>query len=159
MSSMVDPHIGLVSYQNALKQRLIQPSRCKLYNDLTVLLDDIQDGKRITYALMSGVTVKAIAIYTPNGSEGGKPCFQVGYAVAEAFRKQGIAKKVLAMSVDELTEGFKSLIPSFLIEAVISPENVASLKIAEVVIGGAPDEIVDKHSGEKALRYTMSVGK
>lgn len=41
---MVDPHVGLVSYQQALLQRLIQPSRSKKHPDLTVLVDDVPNG-------------------------------------------------------------------------------------------------------------------
>jgi hypothetical protein len=158
MPSMVDPHIGLVSYQEALLQGLIHPRPCKVHKELTVLFDDVPDGKRITYALMSGSTVKATVIYALNGSLNGKPYFQVGYAVAEAFRNQGVAKKALRMSIEEITEGFSASIPSFYIEAVVSRSNAASLRLAETVIGGAPEEITDKHSGESALRYTMSVG-
>ena len=158
MPSMVDPHIGLVSYQAALVQGLIHPIPCKLHRDLTVLFDDAPDGKRITYALMTGSTVKAMVIYTPNGSADEKPYFQVGYAVAKAFRMQGIAKRALQMSLEEITEGFRASIPSFYIEAVVSRSNTASLRIAEAVIGGLPEEIIDQHSGENSLRYTTSVG-
>ena len=83
---------------------------------------------------------------------------KVGYAVAEPFRKQGLGSRVVRMSVEELTEGFRKVIPAFYIEAVVSPTNLASLRIAETVIGGTREEIVDKHSGESAVRFTLGVG-
>ena len=158
MSSMVNPHLGLVSYQQALLQGLIHPRRCTVHKTLTVLMDDVPDGKRITYAMAEGTTVKVTVMYAPNGFFEGKPCFQVGYAVAESFRRQGLAARVLRMSVEELTEGFRNVIPAFYIEAVVSLSNPASLRIAETVIGGTRDQIVDKHSGESAIRFTAAVG-
>lgn len=158
MSSMVDPHIGLVSYQQALLQGLIRPRQCTVHKMLTVLMDDVPDGKRITYAMAEGTTVKATVVFAPNGFFEGRPCFQVGYAVAESFRRQGLAARVVKMSVEELTEGFRKVIPAFYIEAVVSPSNPASLRIAESVIGGTREQIVDKHSRESAIRFTVAVG-
>lgn len=155
---MVDPHIGLVSYQQALLQGLIQPHLCKVHKALTVLFDDVPDGKRITYALVEGTTVKVTVVFAPNGLFQGKPCFQVGYAVAEPYRRQGLAAKVVRMSIEEFIEGFKKVIPAFYLEAVVSPTNVPSLRIAESVIGGTREQIVDKHSGESAIRFTVAVG-
>lgn len=155
---MVDPHIGLVSYQQALLQGLIHPRQCAVHKTLTVLLDDVPDGKRITYAVAQGTTVKATVIFAPNGYFEGKPCFQIGYAVAEPFRGQELATQVARMAIEELTEGLRMVIPAFYIEAVVSPSNLASLRVAETVVGGTRDQIVDKHSGESAIRFTVAVG-
>ncbi len=158
MTSMVDPYIGFESYQQAIKDGIIHPQQCKLHKKLTVLFDDVPDGKRITYALTEDKKVKATVIFAPNGFFEGKPCFQVGYAVDTAFRQQGIAKQTLRMAIEELTHGFRKSIPSFFIEAVVSPSNLASLRIAENIVGGTRDEIVDRLSGEKAIRFTKPVG-
>jgi predicted GNAT family acetyltransferase len=155
---MVDPYIGLVSYQQALSQGIVHPEPGRIHPELTLLVDDVPGGKRLTYAYADGLTVKATAIYVMNGRSGGKPYFQVGYAVAENFRGQGIAQKVLQLSISEITAGFKKLIPSFYIEAVVSKTNLPSLHIAQKVIGGSPEEITDQESGESALRFTMLVG-
>lgn len=155
--SMVDPHIGLISYQQALLQRLIQPSRCKSHPDLTVLIDDVPDGKRLTYALMDGLKVKGTAVYVMNGKDGDRPYFQVGYAVAEDCRAQGIAQETLRASIAEISSGFKNLIPEFYIEAVVPASNKASLHIARKIIAGTPEDITDKESGEQSVRHTMLV--
>ena len=97
-------------------------------------------------------------MYVMNGLSEGKPYFQVGYAVAEDARGRGIAQKILRLSIDEMTAGFKQTIPSFYVEAVVSESNRASKRVAEKVIGGAPEAITDNHSGESAVRYTMTVG-
>jgi len=157
MVSMVDPHDGLVSYREALSKGLIRPQLGRAHAELTVLLDDAEGEKRLTYALMQDGEVLGIAIYVMNGYEYEKPCFQVGYAVFDKFRNQGVAKELLKMSLDELSSEFKDIFPSFHIEAVVSPSNVASKKVAEAIIGGTPDEITDKHSGENAHRYTKTV--
>lgn len=158
MTAMVDPYIGFESYQQALNDEIIHPKKCKVHTSLKVLFDDVPDGKRITYALTEGKTVKATVVFAPNGFFEGRPCFQVGYAVNNDFRQKGIAKEVLRMSIEELTHGFSRSIPSFFIEAVVSPSNLASLRIAENVIGGTRDEIVDRLSGEKAIRFTTKAG-
>jgi len=156
---MVDPHIGLISYQQALLQGLIRPDACNIHPSLTVLMDDVPGGKRLTYAYVEGLIVKATAIYVMNGKSGNRPYFQVGYAVAEEFRGQGAAQRVLRMSIDEISACFSKVIPEFYIEAVVSMTNPASLHIAEKIIGGVPEEITDKESGEPALRYTMLVAR
>jgi hypothetical protein len=155
---MVDPHIGLISYQQALLQRLIQPSRCKTHPELTVLFDDVPGGKRLTYALMDGLKIKATAVYVMNGTEGKMPYFQVGYAVAEDCRGQGVAQETLRASINEIGAGFRNSIPEFYIEAVVPKSNIASMHIAQKIIGGTPEEITDKESGELSVRYTMLVG-
>lgn len=155
---MIDPNVGLVSYQAALLRGEIRPIACEIHKELTVLFDNAPAGIRITYALTKGKVVKALVMYAPNGTNEGKPYFQVGYAVAEQFRGAGIAKRALKLSVEEFSEGFRSSVPAFYIEAVVSPSNIASINVAEAVIGGTPEEITDQHSGQRALRFTMSVG-
>jgi len=159
MSSMVNPHDGLVSYQEALSEGLIHPNPTSIYKELTVLFDEVEDEKRLTYAYMQDGLAKGIAIYIMNGIDDGKPYFQVGYAVAEKFRNQGIAQKLLKMSIDELAHGFRQHFSSFYVEAVVSVSNKESQRVAEKVIGGVAEEIIDEHSGEPALRYTLYVAK
>jgi hypothetical protein len=159
MPSMVDPHIGLLSYQQALLQGAVHPEPGRVHPELTLFVDDVPTGKRLTYALHDGMTVKATAVYVMNGRSEGKPYFQVGYAVAENFRNQGIAQKILRLSIEEMSAGFKKVIPAFYVEAVVSKKNLASLRVAQKVIGGEPEEITDKESGEKAQRYTVLVGE
>ena len=158
MTSMVDPYTGFESYQQAIKDGVIHPRPCVLHKKLTVLFDDVPDGKRITYALVDDKKVKATIIFAPNGFFEGKPCFQIGYAVDKEFRQQGIAKQALRMAIEELTHNFNKSIPSFFIEAIVSPSNLASLHIAENIVGGTRDEIVDRLSSEKAIRFTRQVG-
>lgn len=159
MSGMTDPYLSLISYQEALLNGLIKPQPCKLHSEITLLLDDIPNGKRLTYAYTADSIVKAIAVYVLNGSSGESPYFQVGYAVAEEFRNQGIAKRILEISIDEMKYGFLRIMPTFYIEAVIGMDNLPSQKTAEKVLGGDPEEITDKHSGEPALRYTRHIAK
>lgn len=155
---MVDPHDGLVSFQHAFLRGELDTQRGRVHPELFVLLDDTPGGFRLTYALATGKQVSAIAMYVLNGRDEEKPYFQVGYAVAEDARGQGIAQKLLRLSIDEMTAGFKQSFPSFYVEAVVSESNIASKRVAEKVIGGEPEAITDNHSGESAVRYTMTIG-
>jgi len=125
---------------------------------ITVLFDDVPGGKRLTYSLMDGLKIKATAVYVMNGTEGKMPYFQVGYAVAEDCRGQGVAQETLRASINEIGAGFRNSIPEFYIEAVVPKSNIASMHIAQKIIGGTPEEITDKESGELSVRYTMLVG-
>lgn len=155
---MVDPHIGLVSFQQAFARGELDTQRGRIHPQLVMMLDDAGGGFRLTYAVVEGKTVKALAMYVMNGMSEGKPYFQVGYAVAEDARGQGFAQKVVQQSIDEITAGFKGKIPSFYIEAVVSISNLASKRVAEKLIGGEPEELTDNNSGEPAVRYTKLVG-
>lgn len=62
---------------------------------------------------MDGLKVKATAVYVMNGKEGQRPYFQVGYAVAEDCRGQGVAQETLGASISEMSAGFENIIPEF----------------------------------------------
>ena len=89
----------------------------------------------------------------------GKRCFGVDYAVAAPFRGQGIAKAVLASSM----EVFASLIapdlsePGYYLEAVIGVENEASNQLAKRLISQVPEAIFDSESSLHALYYITPV--
>jgi predicted GNAT family acetyltransferase len=157
MGDMAYPYEGLLSFQQALQDGRISPSRCILYPDLLLLLDDADGQARMTYALVENGVVKATVVYLNADAYEGLPCFQVGYAVAESFRKQGIAADVLKRSIEEMRNGFKRHMKRFYIEAVVSEKNLASRKIAERILSSTPDKITDTHTGLPALQYFLLV--
>ncbi|AXK38523.1 N-acetyltransferase [Crenobacter cavernae] len=149
---MADPHIGLLSYQQAHLNGKIAPVPCQIYEHLTMLLDDAEGEQRLTYALTENDTVKAIVVYVHSGYHNRIPCFQVGYAVAEPFRNQGIAKDVLEKSIEEMRWDLGRHGP-FYIEAVVGVSNVASQKVAAMVISATHESIIDHTAGQPALSY------
>jgi hypothetical protein len=159
MTEMVDPYIGLQSFQRALLNGLIVPSPCEIYPEISILKDDADEQPRLTYALIDNNTVKATVVYVPAQPIDGVCCFDVGYSVAENFRNQGIATQVLEKSIAEMRRGFGRHMKKFYIEAVIGTSNFASQKVASKVLStdSAPRETIDSVSGQPALVYTRLI--
>ncbi len=157
---MADPHLGMISFQRALRERLIDIHPVRNHNNLFSHLDEPEPGvPRFTYVrlLDDGVTVIAFASFVMNGFIGDSPCTAAGYAVPQAFRGRGYAKQILVDAIHDLTlqaghNGFETVY----FEAVINASNLASQRVAEFALAGAErDEIIDAASGVPACRYTV----
>lgn len=152
MSSMVDPSIALRSFQQALTAGGIRLERGRVDPTTYLHVDDAQGNPRFTYVQLEGQTVSAFVSFVPNGFFETHPNLAVGYAVPERYQNQGRAKAILAAGIAEMQNGFRGH-PPFYVEAVVSVDNPASIKVAEAVLGGKPEAINDGHSGEPALRF------
>jgi len=160
MASIVDPHMGFVSYQQALLDGSIRPTPCKSHPELFVMQDEPEPGaQRLTYAFNSGTVSKAYAVYTQEDFLNGKPCFGVGYATAEQFRNQGLATEIVMASMKELHQGMARHLrePGFYIEAIVGADNPASQKVASRTLSDSPDSILEDASGLPALHYIKLV--
>ncbi|MGO2306085.1 MAG: GNAT family N-acetyltransferase [Providencia sp.] len=157
MTQMVNPYDALVSYQQALNDKLINPDVCKLHTNLTVLFEDFDQQFRFTYALTENGIVKGIVLFVRADPIDNIVCFSIGYAVSEIFQNQGIAKEIIEKSIDELKNGFKDLLPQFYIEAIINVNNEASKKIALKIISDSPKETIDEHSGSPAYQFVRLI--
>ncbi|POU76077.1 N-acetyltransferase [Leclercia sp. LSNIH7] len=153
MPDMVDPSDSLISFQDALANKLITLSSCVVHPEMKVLLDDAEGTPRITYALLDGEKVQGIAIYVPAEPIDGMPCFGLGYAVDEHYRKQGVATKIVQKSMDEMRAGFRKTIPKFYIEAIVGVDNHGSNKVASRLISEKPTACDDTYSGKPAQQY------
>lgn len=158
MSDMVDPNDSLISFQDALTKKLITLSSCVVHPEMKVLLDNAEGTPRITYALLDGEKVKGIAIYVPVDPINGIPCFGLGYAVAEQYRKQGVATIIVQKSLDEMRNGFKKHIPKLYVEAIVGVDNHASNKVASKLISEKPSACNDTYSGKPAQQYLRFFG-
>lgn len=152
MPNMIDPSIPLRSFQDALTAGLLTLERGRVDPSIFVHIDKAGGKTRFTYVQLEGKTVAAFATFVQNGYFDGRPNLATGYAVPEAYRNQGRARSILQAGIAELRNGFKGF-PPFFVEAVINSKNFASLRVAAAVLGGEPEELVDSHSGEAALRY------
>jgi ribosomal protein S18 acetylase RimI-like enzyme len=75
-------------------------------------------------------------MFALNGRENALPCFQIGIAVHKAYRRKGLAKRMLASSICEIHDGFRGAgHPAFYIEAVVGHDNKASQRLCEGVSG------------------------
>lgn len=153
MPDMIDPSDSLSSFQDALNKKLITLSSCVVHPEMKVLLDNAEGTPRITYALLDGQKVKGIAIYVPVEPIDGMPCFGLGYAVAEQYRKQGVATKIVQDSLDEMHAGFKKAIPKFYVEAIVGIDNEGSNKVASKLLSQEPKACNDSFSGKPAQQY------
>lgn len=156
---MVDPHASLMSFQQALLQKVISLVRVRGFDDLYSYLDEPSPGSvRFTYARLAAdkKTVVAFASFIRNGKVDGFPCVSVGYAVPVEFRGHGHAKRLVTEAVREMgMQAWKNEIRTIFIEAVIDVNNIASQHVAEAVLNKAVrDQITDSHSGREAFRYT-----
>ena len=120
-------------------------------------MDDANGSPRVTYALVDNGLVKALAIYIFEQRIDGVPCFEVGYAVAESFRRQGIASEVLEKSIAEMRNGFGRYGKAFYIQAVVGASNVPSQKVAARILSPQPEAITDTVSGLPAFAYLRLV--
>jgi ribosomal protein S18 acetylase RimI-like enzyme len=157
MPTMPDLYGALLSFQNALQDGLITPGACILYPELSLLMDDANGQSRLTFARIDKGSVKAIVAYLEVEPHEGKRCFQVGYAVAEPYRNQGIATEILTQSIEEIRHGFKPHAKPFFIEAVVEADNHASIKVAERVIAPKGSEITDDYAGLPAVQFLQLV--
>jgi len=155
MSRMTNPMDGLISLQHEIKKNGFQLNPCVLHTDLQVVLDQPNGETRITYAMIDFGRVRAFVTYVSADPINGIPCFGVGYAVPEKFRRQGLASKIIDKSIDEMKHGLaRNGIQKFYIEAVVGESNISSRKVAEKVLSKTPDRTgLDEFSGEPAITY------
>lgn len=155
---MVDPSTAMESLQKALKQSL-SLERCVIATNLRMIKDQHGNAHRFSYALIEDKILQAYCAFVTTDPIDGILCFNIGYAVPERFRNQGLATKTLEDSIRELSAGLKRAnIPQFYIEAIVGKDNVASQKVAERVLTASPKEVVDQTSGEPAFAYHRLIG-
>ncbi|MFM0416033.1 GNAT family N-acetyltransferase [Paraburkholderia aromaticivorans] len=152
---MSDPHIGLLSYQRAFVVRDIAPLPTIHEKGLFILADGEGEDKRITYALIDGRTVKATVVFVYADPYEGERCFGVGYAVAEAYRGQGIATDVLKRSISDFQQGMK--LPLFYLEAIVDATNLPSRRVCEKVLSSDGEPLIEVLSGKPSIRYIRCV--
>lgn len=160
MPAMTDPTQALQSFQGALKSGLITNlQRGALDPKIYVHLDEPNGLPRFTYVRLEGKIVTALVMLVRVEPLDGLPCFQIGYAVPEKYRKQGRARSCIVAAISELAAGLgRNGIPAFYVEAVVGADNEPSMRVAEKVLSSSPKPITDQFSGEAALHYVKRVG-
>ncbi|HDJ8365911.1 TPA: GNAT family N-acetyltransferase, partial [Escherichia coli] len=83
----------------------------------------------------------------------GKPCFGVGYAVADEYKAQGIGTQLLIASIEEMQYGFRNSFNEFYVEAIVGVGNQASNKLAAKVLSDTPEPGTDSYSGKPINQY------
>lgn len=155
---MADPHMGMISFQQALLAGILDIHQVKPYQDLYSHFDVPAPGvKRLTYVRLANdkKTVTAFLSCVMNGEVDGIPCVAFGYAVPEIMRNQGYAKAIM---VDVIKDQIRQAKRSLYFETVVDIENIASQRVSEAVLDVPREEIVDTASRRPAFRYTKFVG-
>ncbi|MGF6180881.1 RimJ/RimL family protein N-acetyltransferase [Massilia sp. UYP32] len=157
-AQMADPNVGMVSFQQALRQGILQLAPVKGHSDLYSHFDVPAPGVgRLTYVRLDKArNVKAFVACIMNGTVDGYPCVSLGYAVPEDMRAQGLAKQIVEDVIhDTLLQVGKTGARVVYIEAITDVENVASQRVAEATLEAERESITDGESGRPAYRYTQ----
>jgi RimJ/RimL family protein N-acetyltransferase len=157
---MTDPSDALKSFQQALVDGQLQLQRGEIDSDLFVHVDKPNGQPRFTYVRLQRQTVTALVILVISDPIEGTRCFQIGYAVPEAYRSQGHAKNAVGAAIIELKHGLaRNKISTFYVEAIVGTDNEASKHVAAATISTTPAEVTDQVSGLPALRYVRKIGE
>lgn len=154
MAKMTDPTQAMESLQEALLAGEIHLLPGRLDPNLFVFADSIEDKPRFTYVRLEGSQVTAFANFIVTEPLDDSPCFALGYAVPEKFRKQGFATGLVQAAIAELKNGFTGY-PPFAVEAVIGETNLASQKVADRALTNQRKKITDQESGLPAFQYVQ----
>lgn len=155
---MTDPMDALNGLQSALDAKSVQLQSCEVHRNLRVFLDHPMGTPRFTYALIEGGKVNAVALFVLIDPVEGVPCWQIGYAVVAQMRGKGLGTRILSNAIEELQNGLKRTpMKEFYLEAVVSPNNEASNKIARRVLSATPVPGTDQFVDEPALQYLRKV--
>ena len=157
-TQIADPHAGMVSFQEALREGILEIAPVANHQNIYSHFDVPSPGVgRLTYALLEEdqTTVRAFLSCIMNGEVDGFPCVAFGYAVPEANRNQGLAKQLMRDVIqDQIMQAARSGHLRLYVEAVIDVENVPSQRVAEAVLEVERENITDADSGLPAYRYT-----
>lgn len=154
---IADPMDALVSLQREVR-RGMPTNPTELSPGVRVVLDQPNGVIRYTYARIEHGRVKSIALFVHHEPINGVPCFNLGYAVPEAYRNHGWAGLIIEQGIQELRRGLgRHGAKSFYVEAVVGKDNLASQRVASKIISDSPVAGTDSESGEPILQYTRLV--
>lgn len=155
---MTDPEDALKLFQYAFERGQIPVEPGRIDPTLLFAPDQPNGRSRFNYMRAKGKTLCALVMFAHSDMIEGLPCFNIGYAVAESFRGQGLAKSTLVAALDELTNGLTGArISTIHVEAVIAPDNIVSQRVAAAIFDGIPTSITDSESGLPALHYIRRI--
>ncbi|HEU5047056.1 MAG TPA: GNAT family N-acetyltransferase [Rickettsiales bacterium] len=158
MANLTDPSIALRSFQEELLRGTVALKRGVVVPDLYIHWDEPNGEIRLTYVRLKDRTVTAIVIFARCEPIGGAPCFNIGYAVPEAYRNEGRAKEVVEAAISEMRyEAKQNGISTFYVEAIIGIDNKPSQRVAEQVISATPTAVTDHISKLPAFQYIRKI--
>jgi hypothetical protein len=156
---MVDPSNALHSFQEEFLLGNIRLEPGSIYPDLYTHYQIFGENSfRVTYVRFDNKTVISFVNIVPCEPVNGTHCFQMGYAVPEAYRNRGLAKETIQMVLKEMKQGYQRAgITKFYVETIIEANNKPSLRVAEQTISSNSTEIIDKLSGAAAFQFLRKI--
>jgi RimJ/RimL family protein N-acetyltransferase len=155
---MTDPSNALRSFQEELSQGRIQLQRGDVNHDIHMYFDKPDGKSRFSYVTLENGTVTAFVNFAMVDPIEGRHCFSIGYAVPEAYRNQGRAKKAVGMAIAEIQNGLAlGGISTFYVEAIIGADNKPSQRVAEQALSATPVAVTDQVSGLPAFQYVRKI--
>lgn len=148
-------------FSNAFDKKIIDLHQCGNSKDLYLHADQPEGTVRLTYAMFSDdkktVTAMAIIHFTERYANGMSK-WSIGWYVNPDYRSKGLGANITKLALDEFVKNMKPNLPSdFYIEASVDPENIASNKIAEKLIGNK--EVVKDENGIESYSYLKEYKK
>ncbi|WP_078802579.1 GNAT family N-acetyltransferase [Pseudomonas fluorescens] len=156
MTVMTDPTVGMNNLQRAITKNNVVLTKGEIYPDLQMLVDHPAPGEvRVTYAKVLHGRIRGYVVFVKAQPFEGVPCFSIGYAVPEKFRKHGVGTEVVEKGIRELRNGMaRNGLRQFYIEAIVDKNNIASQRLAVKVIAMEADRnVIEKESGKPAVVY------
>jgi GNAT superfamily N-acetyltransferase len=137
-------------FQRALNKKLIECQKGDIHDDIIFHMDKPQGSSRFTYGLIGAESrLKASCVVMLSNPYKGKPCFDIGLATLEKFRRQGYGKSILQKSIDELKNGLsRNGITEFYIELKVDSGNEASHNLCRKF----SDEVIENEKGRIYLK-------
>jgi len=158
MANITDPTDAMTDFEKAFRLGELSSQKGDLDPSVIVHADTPQGIPRMTYVKMDGKNVTEFVTFVLSDPYEGLPCFQIGYAVPAAYRRQGRGRAIVDIAIAEMIKGFaRSGVNEFYVEAIVGESNLASKRIAELTISHNSKSIVDGISGVPARQYFRKV--
>lgn len=151
MSSMADPMMALLSFQEALNTGMVVK---RLDAHYVERCDEIFGGIRYSYARVINGEVQALATFGPEEPINDIECYSVNYVVSDKYRGRGLSVEAVNKGIEELKKEFSlTKMQRFYVEAIIDIANDHSIKIAEKLFSDSGELIIETYSGKPALQF------
>lgn len=158
MSSFPDPHNAMLSFQDALAHGALPLQAGAVDQSLSVMMDKPNGAIRLTYARIEAGQVVAFFTAIPCDPVDGVPCFNIGYAVPANHRREGRATAIIAAAIAEMKAGFgRAGVKQFYLEAIVSVDNAASIRVAEKSLSSIQSTGEDKFNGGQVHQFLRLV--
>lgn len=158
--SLPNPHDAMQSLEQAIACGEVRLQKGRVDPTLWMTVDKPNGEMRLTYVRLEASKVVALVMAIACDPYESKPCFNLGYAVAEPCRRQGYAKEIVKSAIAEMKTGFGGAgIVEFYIEAIVGEDNLASIRVAEQVISTSFNSKPDDFTGVPIRQYLLRVAK